>query len=338
MAEIVLAIGTSHSPMLNSAAEDHVRHAEIDQGRLAGWKRTLHDKAGQPATYDELLAKADPALVDLIAEEVIGPRVEKCGQCIDRLRDTIAGADLDALIVIGDDQHEQFFEDNMPSILIYWGDTIWNNILQLPDDAADWWKRARSQYYEETATREYPVAATLGRHLIERLVAIDFDISHAQKLPRDHGEGHAFGFVHRRLMGELPIPIVPVILNTYFPPNQPTPRRCYRLGQAIREAVASWPDGGQDGGRVGILASGGLSHFTVDEELDRLVLEACKSGDGEALMSIPTAQLNSGSSEIRNWIATAGAAEHLTTQWQEYVPCYRSAAGTGCGMAFAVWS
>ena len=89
--------------------------------------------------------------------------------------------------------------------------------------------------------------------------------------------------------------------------------------------------------RVGILASGGLSHFTVDEELDRGVLDACTRNDGEALCSIPAAKLNSGSSEIRNWITVAGAAEHLKTAWQEYIPCYRSAAGTGCGMGFAVW-
>ncbi len=334
MADIVLAIGSSHSPMLNSAAEDHVRHAEIDRGEAKGWKRTLHDKDGRPASYDALLAKADPALAGLIDEAAIQARVEKCRAAIDRLRRTIDDAALDALIVVGDDQHEQFFDDNMPSMLIYWGDTIWNNILQLPDDAAGWWKRARSQYHEESATREYPVAAPLARHLIERLIERDFDISHARKLPRDHGEGHAFGFVHRRLMGDAPVPIVPVILNTYFPPNQPTPRRCYALGRAIREAVASWPEDA----RVGILASGGLSHFLVDEELDRLVLDGCKSGNGAALTAIPPAKLSSGSSEIRNWIATAGAAEHLTTQWQEYVPCYRSAAGTGCGMAFAVWS
>ena len=35
------------------------------------------------------------------------------------------------------------------------------------------------------------------------------------------------------------MPIVPVALNTYFPPNQPRPRRCYALGQAIRAAVRS---------------------------------------------------------------------------------------------------
>mgnify|MGYP006171140469 CR=1 FL=1 len=33
----------------------------------------------------------------------------------------------------------------------------------------------------------------------------------------------------------------------------------------------------------------------------------------------------------------AGAAAGLATAWQEYVPLYRSAAGTGCGMGFAAW-
>ena len=163
MAYIVLAIGTSHSPMLNSAAADHVRHAEIDRGEATGWKRTLHDKDGRPASYDDLLARADPSLAGLITEDAIQARVEKCQSCIDRLRKTIAEARLDALIVVGDDQHEQFFDDNMPSVLIYWGETILNNTLQLPDDAEGWWKRARSQYHEEAAPRDYPVSASLGR-------------------------------------------------------------------------------------------------------------------------------------------------------------------------------
>ena len=67
------------------------------------------------------------------------------------------------------------------------------------------------------------------------------------------------------------------------------------------------------------------------------VLAARKRNDGEALSSIPVEKLYSGSSEIRNWITVAGAAAHLKSDWQEYIPCYRSAAGTGCGMGFAVW-
>jgi 3-O-methylgallate 3,4-dioxygenase len=333
MADIVLAIGTSHSPMLNSLAEDHVRHAEIDQGK-SDWKRTLLDKDGRPATYEELLSRAEPHIAELIAEDVIAGRVAQCQEAIDRLKSTIADAKLDALIIVGDDQHEQFLDDNLPAMLIYDGNTIRNCVLQMSADAPGWWRRARAQYHEETRERDYPVAAGLASHMVGYLIGHDFDISRSERLPRDRGEGHAFGFVHRRLLGEAPIPVVPVVLNTYFPPNQPTPRRCYALGEAIRAAVEAWPESG----RIGVLASGGLSHFTIDEELDRQVLDACRSSDKEALCALPTQKLNSGSSEIRNWIVTAGAAEHLTTQWQEYVPCYRSEAGTGCGMAFAVWS
>ncbi len=56
------------------------------------------------------------------------------------------------------------------------------------------------------------------------------------------GEGHAFGFVHKRLMPRAVVPIVPVMVNTYYPPNQPSPRRCYRLGQAFAAAVKSFPE------------------------------------------------------------------------------------------------
>lgn len=123
-------------------------------------------------------------------------------------------------------------------------------------------------------------------------------------------------------------------LSTYYPPNQPCPRRCYALGQAIRAAIEAW----WEPARIGVLASGGLSHFTIDEELDRCVLQACLDKDGETLCTLPLARLNGGNSEIRNWIATAGAAEALSLAWHDYVPCYRSPAGTGCGMGFAIWS
>jgi Catalytic LigB subunit of aromatic ring-opening dioxygenase len=328
MADIVLAIGTSHSPLLNSPAEDYPRHAEID---AAG--RKLLDKNGKPCTYGDLLAQADPTIKEQIKPAVLEERSARCTGNIMRIAREIADARLDALIIIGDDQHEQYFEDNMPAILVYWGETIANNPLQMDDDAPQFWRRARSQYHEAEGTREYPVASQLGLHLIKELVARDFDISHAKQLAKEHGEGHAFGFVHRRLMTEHVVPILPVALNTYFPPNQPRPRRCYNLGQAIRAGVQSY-DGNA---RVGILASGGLSHFTVDEELDHQVLDACAKNDGETLASIPATKLNSGNSEIRNWITVAGAAAHLKSDWQEYIPCYRSAAGTGCGMGFAVW-
>jgi len=178
------------------------------------------------------------------------------------------------------------------------------------------------------------VQANLALHLIESLMD-DFDLASSQRLPEGEGEGHAMAYVHRRVMDETnPIPIVPVFLNTYYPPNQPRPRRCYAFGQAVRKAVESFPGNL----RVGIAASGGLSHFLVDEEFDKAILKACADKNAEYLKNLPRNKLQAGSSEILNWIALAGALEHLDLNWFEYVPGYRTPAGTGTGLSFATWA
>ncbi len=328
MAEIVLGIGTSHSPLLNSPADDYAKHAEND-----ATKRKLLDKNGRPISYADLLAQADPALVSQIKPEIFVERAARCTANIERLAGVIAEAKLDTLIVVGDDQNEQYSDDNMPAVLIYSGTTIPNNPMHDDDEMPEFFRKARSQYHVQDASRDYPVDSALALHLVGALMDNGFDISHAKRLGKPHGEGHAFGFVHQRLMKDV-IPIVPLALNTYFPPNQPRPVRCYELGQSIRDAVQAMPGDA----KIGILASGGLSHFTVDEELDRRILDGCRNRDARSLSTIPVQKLNSGSSEIRNWIAVAGACEQLATEWQDYVPCYRSLAGTGCGMGFAVWT
>ena len=101
----------------------------------------------------------------------------------------------------------------------------------------------------------------------------------------------------------------------------------------LREAVESYPGDA----RIGIVGSGGLSHFVVDEELDRGVIDALRRKDGEALQSLPRRKLNSGSSEIRMWIAVGGAVEPLDMAWSHYVPGYRTPAGSGTGLGFALF-
>jgi hypothetical protein len=327
MARLVAAFGSSHSPALNSPAQDMAGHARRDEQ----YPHHL-DREGNRVSYEQLLARA-PKGIDC-SLETTAQRIAACERHIDRLAKAIAEARLDALIVVGDDQKEQYFEDNLPAFLIYCGKTIVNGVQEPPAGAPEYWKRARAQYYEPDQPREYPVAAELASHIVASLVEAEFDLAYGNALPKPRGEGHAFGFVHRRLLAQRVVPIVPVMVNTYYPPNQPRPGRCYRLGQALRASIESFP--GKL--RTGILASGGLSHFTIDETLDRLVLSACREANAEALSALPLAQLNSGSSEIRNWIVTAGAAETLDTAWQEYEPLYRTPAGTGCGMAFAVWT
>ncbi len=329
MADIVLAIGTSHSPLLNSPAEDYPKHAAIDASG-----RKLIDKNGKPCTYGELLEQADPSIKRQIEPKVLEQRSARCSENIARLSRELADAKLDALIIIGDDQHEQFFDDNMPAILVYWGETIENNPLHMDEDAPAILAQGALAVPRWRQAAQFPVDAKLGRHLIEQLVEQGFDVSHSRRLSKEHGEGHAFGFVHVRMMNEA----------TSFRSCRSRSTPIFRPTSRARAAATIWarrsarrckaPSGNA---RVGILASGGLSHFTVDEELDRGVLAACKNNDGEALASIPVEKLNSGSSEIRNWITVAGAAGHLKNVWQDYIPCYRSAAGTGCGMGFALW-
>ena len=81
-----------------------------------------------------------------------------------------------------------------------------------------------------------------------------------------------------------------------------------------------------------------MSHFLVDEDFDRAILKACADRDAAFLQTLPRNKLNGGSSEILNWVAVAGAVEHLDMNWFDYVPGYRTPAGTGTGMSFAAWA
>ena len=125
-----------------------------------------------------------------------------------------------------------------------------------------------------------------------------------------------------------------MFVNTYRPPNQLPPARCYELGLALRDAIEAY----SEGLRVALVASGGLSHFFNDEALDHQTLEALRAGDAQALCELPPHLLNSGNSEVRNWIVVAAACQEMQLAWDDYIPVYRTAAGTGCGLTFARWA
>ena len=185
----------------------------------------------------------------------------------------------------------------------------------------------------------YPVDTQLAYDLFHAVMQQGFDLSACDRVPdpERNGFGHGFGFVMSRIMHHRHIPIVPVLVNAYFPPNQPTSKRCYELGAAIRNALKDVAPGK----RVAIVASGGLSHFVTNEAARP---RDPRGADEEAtvtyLSSVPEKLLNSGSSEIRMWLAMGGALADLDLKkaWEEYIPVYRTPAGTGIGLAFARWS
>ncbi|MGH8055774.1 MAG: extradiol ring-cleavage dioxygenase [Candidatus Entotheonellia bacterium] len=325
MAQIVLGLGTSHSPQLSTPPELWPQHGERDQRNNRG----LLDLQGNHVSYEALLGKADRSIAKEITPEKRQARYDACQKGIARLGETLAQVSPDIVVMLGDDQHELFTDENMPAVLVYWGETILN--LPRHADAASPSQQASVWAYGDEKC--YPIASDLGKHLIESLIDGGFDVAHSRALRPGQGMGHAFSFVYRRIMHDRMIPTVPVMVNTYYPPNQPTPKRCYDLGRALRGAIEAW-DGDA---RVAVVASGGLSHFVIDEELDHQIIKAMREKDAEALATLPRKRLNSGTSETRNWIATAGAVEHLDMTLIDYVPCYRTPAGTGCAMAFAQW-
>jgi 3-O-methylgallate 3,4-dioxygenase len=327
MARLVAAFGTSHSIMLTATLEDWTSGFRARDHRLP-----LYDRAGNPCSYDACLAEAPPDAKARIAPAALAERFAKTQAAMQRLEDAIAAAQLDALVIVGDDQYELFQDDHMPAIALYYGATIRNaGVPAAP--ATDWYQRAQRARLEPGGAVEHPVHAALARHLIAGLVAQDFDVSAVQTIAPELAEGHAYSFVHRRYLARHPVPIVPVFLNTYNPPNQPRPQRCIALGRALAARIADAPADW----RVGMIASGGLSHFRVEEDLDRAVIDGLRRNDLAALGALDPRRLQAGSSEIRNWLVVAGAAAGLALDWLEYVPGYRTPALTGTGLCFAAW-
>lgn len=147
--------------------------------------------------------------------------------------------------------------------------------------------------------------------------------------------GHAYGFIYRRILRDRPTPLLPILVNTFYAPNQPTAQRSLDFGRAIGRAIKSWPLDA----RVAVCASGGLSHFVIDEEFDHLVLTALANNDLATLAKQSDAMFQSGTSEIKNWLIVAGllAETDLRMTLLDYVPCYRTEGGTGNAMGFAIW-
>lgn len=326
MANIVLGLGSSHTPMLNVKPDEWANFAQSDPSITP-----LRDTAGAVTTYEALATLAQPRVRDWLEPVSLRDRYRQAQAGIARLRQTLARVAPDVVVIIGDDQQELLHQNNMPAFLVYWGAMIVSRPIA-PRLPWDWYNAANACYFDAEPQR-YPIAQGLALKIIETMIDAGFDIATSAGLDEDSGENHAVGFVRQRLMPDKAVPIVPILINTFYPPNQPLPRRCHAFGRMLRYAIESWPEPK----RVAVIASGGLSHFLVDEELDRAFLAMLKRKDAAAMSALPLAKLNSGTSEIRNWIALAGAVQALDMTWSDYIPGYRTAAGTGTGIAFAAW-
>jgi hypothetical protein len=335
MAKIVLGMGTSHGPMLSTPPEQWGQRASADR------KNPRHFFKGRTYSYDELLTeRADEHLEQQVSPEIWRERHERCQRAIAELARVYREVKPDVAVIVGNDQREIFSDAVTPPFSVFWGQDLIN---EQPD--LDYLEKLSPGLaiavpgHAPPQKLHHPGHPELGRHIIECMTKSDFDVTSITRLPQGpaghDAAPHAFGFIYRQIMNDDVIPHVPVILNTFFPPNQPTAKRCYDFGKCLTSAIQSW----DSDKTVALFASGGLTHFVINEEIDRIFLAAAQERRIDKVTELGEQIYQSGTSEIKNWIPVVGAMSELKADMHvvDYVPCYRSEAGTGNAMGFVYW-
>lgn len=329
MAEIVFGMAVPHSGMLGQAPEDWLNNGERDRHNPELWYRN------RTWTYPELEAERNAAFGPFLTIEERTARATRCRAALDEMAAAYARADIDVAIILGKDQKEIFTQFS-PSIAIYTGSEVHNGPPQRAVYAPD----------HHVVHRCYPELAT---YLVKTFQEQGFDLTDLFEWPENVWMEkqmkqkadypvvpHAYSFVYHQIMGDNPPPHVPVLFNLFYPPTQPSMQRCIDFGRVLREAILAWPEDV----RVGVIASGGLSHFVNDEEFDRKIMKMLADYDYEGLAAVPDGYYQSGTSEIKIYSTVMMALQHTGAEMTlvDYVPCWRTPAGTGEGMGFMYWS
>ncbi|HKE46261.1 MAG TPA: class III extradiol dioxygenase family protein [Steroidobacteraceae bacterium] len=172
----------------------------------------------------------------------------------------------------------------------------------------------------------------LSWHLIEHLVDANFDMTTCQEMLLDH----AFVVPMELLwpQGAWPVRVVPIAINTVQHPL-PSAARCHALGQAVGQAIKSFPQEA----RVLILGTGGLSHQLdgqragfINKDFDLMCMDRLVN-DPAALTTYTNRELveQAGTQgvEILMWIAARGALPGRARKVHSnyHVPISNTAAG-----------
>ena len=232
------------------------------------------------------------------------------------VRRWLAEARPDVVVVLYNDHGLNFFLDTMPTFAV---------------GAAAQYTNA-DEGWGIPQVPAFTGAPELSWHLIESLIADEFDLTTCQEMRVDH----AFTLPMALLWPDQrwPVKVVPVSINTVqFP--LPSARRCYALGQAIGRAVRSWP--GSE--RVMILGTGGLSH-QLDGQRAGFINKAFDLQFMDSLVHDPrwatqysihelVEKAGTQGVELLMWLATRAAlGERVTRVHQNYhIPISNTASG-----------
>lgn len=152
------------------------------------------------------------------------------------VRDWLAAQRVDTLVVFYNDHLNHFQFDAYPTFALGVAES-----MPVADEGA--------------GARDLPPVpgdTALARHLATSLVNDEFDLTVCEEMVLDHGVMSVLP-----LLASPPWPqkVVPINVNVLREPL-PTPRRCWRIGQAVGRAI----QGCAGDARVAVVATGGLSH------------------------------------------------------------------------------
>lgn len=173
----------------------------------------------------------------------------------------------------------------------------------------------------------------LSWHIINSLIEDEFDITVCQELRVDHGltVPMALFWPENSYQG---IKVIPVCINIERHP-MPKPIRCFKLGQAIGRAVASW----ESDEKVVVLGTGGLSHQLdgeragfIAKDFDLYCMDKIVNDPEElAKLSIHDLVEKAGAqgAELISWLAMRGALSREVKELHRnyHIPISNTGAG-----------
>ena len=208
MANIVGGIATPHGSQVSVHWRKWHEYQEKDRSHP-------QLRVEPEVSYDALLAENSTRLASKVNAEHFQRAYEKTHEALAQLRDFLEDLSPDVILVVGDDQHEQLTDENLPMFCVYKGPT-----LQIIDRRPDGeWRVGQTDH---PGAKERPAASQLGEHVSQFLAREEFDVAVSNRLKPGTGIGHAFTFIYK-LWPHCMVPVLPVMVNTFYRPNQPSP-------------------------------------------------------------------------------------------------------------------
>lgn len=209
----------------------------------------------------------------------------------DVLKDRLAEAKPDVLVVVAPDHFSNFFIDNMPAACVTLNATYTGPVedwLGIPNISVEG-------------------APDFARAILSGAFDDGIEPAFSENMALEHGVVVALKLV----TPDYGTPIVWIMQNCQVPPLLSL-RRCYAFGRSIRNAIE------RSDLRVGVLGTGGLSHSPgaaeadrLDPEFDRHFLSLLDRNAVDDILAIPNSRIDEagfGTWEIRQWITALGVA------------------------------